>query len=387
MRNILTIARHDLKMVVTDRPALVWMILMPIVFIGFFGMVFGGGEQGEPADAPVRLTLVDHDGGFLARALVEDLEIQRLELVELSASEAESATDTIRTLVIPEDFTEHVMAGEKVTLRLDKEPGSNAEAGLVAQTRVLSSVGRIIGRLIEMASDEGVVRAEDSFVATGGGDDVVTVDGRFAGQATTSPSGFAQSIPGNTVLFVMLVALTYGAATITGERMGGQLRRLVTTPVSRAEIILGKVAGRVAVAVVQVTVLILAALAAKLALDINIGDHTGAAYVILLCYALCVAPLGVAVGAWFRDPDRAANIGVLITMVMGAFGGCMWPLEFVSPTLQRLSLVFPTGWAMKALHQVISFGRGLGDVVPEMLVLAGFALLFTVLASRSLRVE
>ena len=387
MGKIFVIARHDLKLVLTDRAALMWMIVMPIVFIGFFGLVFGGGDQAEPADAPVRLTVVDQDGGFLARALVQDLGKQRLDLVELTPEEAEIAESVVRTLIIPAGFTDSIVVREETTLRLEKEPGSNPEAGLVAQARVLSSVSRIIGRLVEVASEEGTALDETTFAATGRVEDLVSVDSRFAGQAKIAPSGFTQSIPGNTVLFVMLVALTYGAASVTGERVHGLIRRLVTTPASRTEIILGKIAGRVAVACVQVTVLILAAVVANRTLGIYIGDHTAAAWVVLLCYSFCVAPLGVAVGAWFRDPDRAANIGVLVSMIMGALGGCMWPLEFVSPTLRNVSLIFPTGWAMKALHQVISFGRGLGDVVPELAVLAGFALLFTVLAARSLRVE
>jgi ABC-2 type transport system permease protein len=331
--------------------------------------------------------VVDRDGGFLARALVEDLSSQRLDLREMAPDEAAQSHDLVRTLVIPAGFTDGIVAGEKTTVRLEKQPGTNAEAALVAQARILSSISRITGRLIEVASDDERELTETAFSATNGDGDLVTVNSRFAGQAVTAPSGFTQSIPGNTVLFVMLVALTYGAASVTGERVGGQLKRLVTTPASRAEIILGKITGRVAVAVVQVTVLMATAVLANRVLGIYIGEHTVAAYVILLSYAFCVAPLGVAVGARFRDPDRAANIGVLITMVMGALGGCMWPLEFVSPTLQRVSLAFPTGWAMKALHQVISFGRGLGDVVPEIAVMAGFALLFTAVASRSLQVE
>jgi len=387
MRNIFTIARHDLRMVLQDRAAIMWMFFLPVVFITFFGLVMGGGERGRPADAKVRLTVVDYDGEFLSRALIDDLMSERLELVELTPEEAETTPDKVRTLVIPSGFTETIVKGEKVTLRLEKEPDTNQEAALVAQARIISSISRLIGRLVEVASEEGLGLREITFADTGGADDLVTVESRFAGQARAAPSGFAQSIPGNTVLFVMLVALTYGAASITAERQGGQLRRLATTPVSRGEIILGKIAGRLVIAALQITVLLLVAVVASRTIGIYIGDHVSAAYVVLLAYAMCVAPLGVMLGAWFRDPDRAANIGVLLTMVMGALGGCMWPLEFVSTTLQRVALIFPTGWAMKALHQVVSFGRGLGDVVPEIAVLVGFALVFTAIAARSLRIE
>lgn len=387
MRNVFTIARQDLRLVLRDRAAVMWMFLLPIVFITFFGLVMGGGGQGKPVDAKVRLTVVDHDRGYLARALIDHLHGDRLELVELSPEEAPASPDKIRTLVIPEGFTGSIAAGEKVTLRLEKEPDTSAEAALVAQARIVSAISRLIGRIAVSAGEDGAMLDQSSFAAAGGVDDLITVSSRFAGESRMRPSGFAQSIPGNTVLFVMLVALTFGAASIADERTGGRLRRLVTTPVSRVEIILGKIGGRVVIAVVQITVLVVAAVVAHQTLGIFIGDHIVAAYVVLLSYALCVAPLGVMVGGWFRDPGRAANIGVLFTMVMGAFGGCMWPIEFVSPTLQKVALIFPTGWAMKALHQVISFGRGLPDVMSEIGVLLGFAVVFSVLAARSLRVE
>jgi ABC-type multidrug transport system permease subunit len=133
--------------------------------------------------------------------------------------------------------------------------------------------------------------------------------------------------------------------------------------------------------------LILVAVAANRLLGVYVGDDVIGMWVILLAYAVSVAPLGVMVGAWIHDPDRAASIGVLITMVMAAFGGCWWPLEFVPKYLQRVALLFPTGWAMKALHQVVSFGRGLGDLNLELAALLGFALVFGLIASRSLRVE
>jgi len=72
---------------------------------------------------------------------------------------------------------------------------------------------------------------------------------------------------------------------------------------------------------------------------------------------------------------------------MAAFGGCWWPLEIVSEPLQRLALIFPTGWAMRALHGTISFGLGLDGVLAPLAVLLGFAVVFSVIAARSLRID
>jgi ABC-2 type transport system permease protein len=120
---------------------------------------------------------------------------------------------------------------------------------------------------------------------------------------------------------------------------------------------------------------------------IFIGDHPFQLWLVLLLFAAVVAPLGVAIGGWIHDPDRAASTGVILTMVMAAFGGCWWPLEVVSKPLKMVALAFPTGWAMRTLHGVISFGQTLGEMGTNLMVLAGFAVVFGFLASRSLRVD
>jgi len=387
MRAIVAIAGHDLRLVLTDKSAVMWMFLLPVVFATFFGLVVGGGSN--PMDSRTALTIVDADGGPVARMLLDELESERLELSFVEPESKDSTPGKIRTLVLPAGLSDAVLAGTPTTIRLEKDPDTSAEAALVAQARIVSAIAAVLGRLVQAREglESGTEISIDRLTSFEDDDDLVLVESRFAGEATVAPGGFAQSIPGNTVMFVMLVALTYGAATISGERRGGQLRRLATTPVSTTEIIAGKIAGRLVIASLQILTLMAVALIASRTLGVFIGDHLFATTIVLLVYALAVAPLGVAFGAWFTDPDRASSIGVIATMVMAAFGGCWWPLEVVSEPLRKLSMVFPTGWAMRALHGTISFGRGLDGVLLPLTVLLGFAVVFSVVASKSLRID
>ena len=363
------------------------MFLLPIVFATFFGLVMGAGSS--PADATASLTVVDLDDSVVSRALIEDLEGEGVSLTELTPEERATNEDIVRTLVIPEGFGEQVLAGEQQTLRLEKEPDTSTEAALVAQARIVTAIARTIGRLVVASADvaDGAAIPEGVFAAVDVSPDLVTVETRLAGRATEIPGGFAQSIPGNAVMFVMLIALTYGAASISAERISGNLRRLATAPVSRAEIVAGKIGGRFVVSFFQITILVIVGLIAHWTLGVFIGDHPVQMWLILLLFAAAIAPLGVAIGGWIQDPDRAASTGVILTMVMAAFGGCWWPLEVVSKPLKTLALAFPTGWAMRTLHGVISFGQTLGEMGTNLMVLAGFAVVFGFLASRSLRVD
>jgi len=387
MRLVAAIARHDLHQVLNDRGAVIWLIIMPVVFASFFGLVMGA--QSSPSDLRANLSIVNEDGGPVADLLLGALESEHLSL-QMVAPQANDATPSrIRTLVLPAGLSEAVLSGRRVNLRLEREPDSSPEAELVAKARIVSAITTVLGRLAEASetATPGTPLTAEALTAPASQVELVAVDSRYAGEARVTPDGFQQSIPGNTVMFVLLVALTYGAASISGERSGGQLRRLATTPASVGQIVAGKVVGRVAVAWVQITVLVAMAALAHVALGIEIGNHLGATWIVLLTYALSVAPLGVALGAFVTDPDRAASIGVILTMMMAALGGCWWPLEVVSKPMQNLSLALPTGWAMRALHGTVSFGRGLDGVLVPLAALVGFGALFSLVASRSLRLD
>jgi ABC-2 type transport system permease protein len=384
MAPIIRIALHDLRLTVSDRSAVAWMVVLPLVFAIFFGLVMGGNSRTESPSVMVTLTLVDEDGGPVARRLVQALHSDRLALNEVTAEERAALANPVRTLVIPAGFSQSVLAGEKVALRLEKEPDTSAEAAMVAQTRILRAVADVLGALV-VGERQGLDLADGLPVTEHPA--YVSVESTTAGRARLIPGGFAQSIPGNAVMFVMLIALTYGAATVTAERQSGLLRRLVSTPITRLDIVGGKILGRMAVAMVQISLLVAAYHLMSVVGIATLPGNLLALWVVLAVYALAVAPIGVTFGALFSDPDRAANLGVLATMAMAAFGGCWWPLEIVPSGLQKIALALPTGWAMRSAHGVISFGHPLTEVVSSLAPLVVFGVVFTVLAARLLRVD
>lgn len=364
------LARHDLRLVLSDRGAVMWMLILPVVFATFFGLV-GGADSDAPAAGRAALTVVDHDDSDMSRAFLADLTSERLTI--LSAGDDGSE---LRTLTIPADFEQQVLAGEPVALRFDKSADASIEAGLLAQARITAAIGRLLARL-----------ARERLAMPDHPGDLVRVESRYAGRARRPPSGFRQSIPGMAVMFVMLVALTYGSASVSAEREHGLLRRLATTPIGFTELVLAKIAGRFVIAVVQISLLVAVGVLAHLTLGVPLGDRPWLLWIVLVIYALAVAPIGVALGALIRDPDRAASTGVLMTMIMAALGGCWWPLEVVSPTFKAIAKLFPTGWAMTALNDVLSFGFGTAAVVPELAVLLAFGAVATLAAIRWLKVS
>ena len=104
-------------------------------------------------------------------------------------------------------------------------------------------------------------------------------------------------------------------------------------------------------------------------------------------YGWMSAALGVLIGAVSSNPDRTLGVSIIVGMMMAAFGGCWWPLEIVGDTMRAVGMSLPTGWAMSALHQLISFGGGFAQVDWQIAALATLGLAVTLLAGRFLKVQ
>jgi ABC-type multidrug transport system permease subunit len=153
-------------------------------------------------------------------------------------------------------------------------------------------------------------------------------------------------------------------------------------PVTKIELVMGKIYGLMLLGAVQILFFLLVG---RFALGVNLGANLPAVTLTLLVLGWVGGSFGVLVGSVLASEDRVSGICVLASLLMGALGGCWWPLEIASPALQNIALCLPTGWALKALHQLISFGSDFGAVIKPLLVLSAFGATANLLAARYFR--
>jgi ABC-type multidrug transport system permease subunit len=146
---------------------------------------------------------------------------------------------------------------------------------------------------------------------------------------------------------------------------------------SRGAVVLGKWGARVSLGFIQ----ILCAMATGTILfKVHWGDHLGAVLLVLAANASLAAILGLLLGNSARNEGQVIGFGVIVSNVLAALGGCWWPIEITPPWSQKLALAFPTGWAMDALHKLMSFGDSPVAVLPHIaafvtaILVAGYVL-------------
>ena len=363
-----TIAANDLRVTFKDKMFLFWLLIFPLLFALVFGLAF---QESPPQDQKVTLNVLDKDQSFLSQALIDELKDEKY-----ATDLLETEQDTrIRALIIPENFAKNILAGENAELILQKEEGSYMEASQAAYSHILKAIIKILAKIVSVnpqsESDLEQRYGQHTF------ERLVTLKTEMAGELQTTPSGFNHSIPAISVMFMLFTVFMYGGISIVEERNGGQLERTYLSPATFTTIIAGKWISRILLGVLQFVVLFAAG---KFLFKLYLGNSLPALLLVALFLSGTAAGMSIFFGSIFRKMEVLIIFNILVANTMAAFGGCWWPIEIVSPALKKASLIFPTGWAMDALHKLIFFGRGLESVLPHILALLGFTLVSLLLA-------
>lgn len=343
MRSLLLLAANDVRLTVRDRAAAFWILLLPIFLIWLFGSI--GGGSGTPK---VALTIVDRDGGWLAQSFSGELESPNVALTILRGAEVdgEAAKKATRWIELPAGFTDNVLAGTQQVLKIETGENAQADYSRAAEVVVIRAITRTLARVAEMKQSSGPMSA-DTYDALRARPPIVTLTTSTAGHGTAVPQGVAQSVPGIMTFTVLMMTLIYGAVFLTIEKREGMLKRQLTLPISRPTILLGKVLGRVFVAMLQIVILVLAG---RFLFQLDFGHSTAALFALLISYAFAVAGIATFLGAILASPEQASIVGWLASMVMAAMGGCWWPSEVMPEWLRTAAHVFPTTWEIGRAH-------------------------------------
>lgn len=185
------------------------------------------------------------------------------------------------------------------------------------------------------------------------------------------------------------------------ERVGGTLERLVATPVTRAEIVVGYSLGFGMFATIQIaflTIFILnefqtPELGPIPSLTIGLGvDAAGSpylAFLIALLLSIGAVNLGIFLSTFARTELQVIQFIPLVIVPQGLLSGLLWPVERLPEVLYVIAHALPLTYAVEGLREVMLKGADLSSrtVQIDLVVLAAIALLFVGLASATIRRE
>ncbi|MGB1287573.1 MAG: ABC transporter permease [Aggregatilineales bacterium] len=190
------------------------------------------------------------------------------------------------------------------------------------------------------------------------------------------PGGFGQSVPGMATMFVLFTVLG-GTGLLLQERKQWTLQRLTVMPVSRTQILGGKILSRFLLGMLQFMII----LAVGFVVGLDFGDSPILLIPLMICYTLCVTALAFAIAPLIKSEGQASSITTLMAMSMAALGGAWWSLSlpFIPDFMRSIGYLTPVAWAMEGFNEILFYGGGLAEIIiPCVILLVAAAVLFGV---------
>lgn len=343
MNRILALAGKDLTLLWRDKSAMFWVLVFPLLIAVLFGSIFGG----SGGSSKLHLGIADNDNSEISRKLVSQLQhspaviVQTVKADEASASVRKGALTAY--LEIPKGFAEGASAfpmGRLPDVSLGVDPSRKAEAGILQGVISESVMKAVVGD------------TPNAF----GGPPVKTV--AVSSQESVPATAFEVTFP-QAILWGLLGVVTTFAISIVKERQQGTFARLLASPMSFGEILLGK-----GLACFTGCVLVSAALllVGKLFFGIRI-DSPPLMALALLCIGYCLVGIMMFLSVLGKTEQAVSGSAWGVLMIFAMLGGGMVPVFMMPGWMQSASSASPLKWAVVSIEGAVWRGFSISDAM------------------------
>jgi ABC-type transport system involved in multi-copper enzyme maturation permease subunit len=201
----------------------------------------------------------------------------------------------------------------------------------------------------------------------------------------TSGSGFLNRgavryqvlVPSFTVMFAFFLVLSVGWLFVA-ERKHGTLTRLRAAPLTRGQILLGKLLPCLLVSLAQGFFLLGAG---YVIFGMTWGTRPDLLALVVICTSVAAVGLAVLVASVARTETQVAVYGTLLVLVLGGVSGSLMPRDLMPEKMKTASLVTPQAWSLDAYAQLLANPNPDPTVIVTSCgVLLAFGIVFTAVA-------
>ena len=166
------------------------------------------------------------------------------------------------------------------------------------------------------------------------------------------------------------------------ERSQGTLERLMASPVSRLDIVVGYLCGFLIFALAQTLIILLFTV---YVLKVSYYGDLWQIFVFQVVVITGAVSLGIFISTFARNEFQMVQFIPLIILPQVFLCGVIWPVQQMPDYLQWLSAVLPLTYAVDGLRNIMLSGKNLMDLGFELGVLVGFAVLMSIIAAVTVR--
>jgi ABC-2 type transport system permease protein len=375
IRRTFALALRIVRQFVRDKRTMALLFLAPLLVMTILNFVLNN------SGASVTLAIVPPPGAqgvTLASDIRHALDgASGVATTVIAADQVDSTLkngDANAVLVFPDDFFTTLASGGQphVALRLE---GSNPPAANQAKQLAAFALAKASASLAP--APPGQVGSGVSAAPA------LTLDTTYlyGGPQYTQTDALAPMFIG---LFSFFFVFLLASVAFLRERGQGTLERLIVSPLSQTELTLGYVLGFMLFATIQ-SIVILAFVI--FVLQVHYAGALWLLFLVTLLLTIGGVNMGIFASAFARNELQVIQFIPLLIVPQVLLGGLFFAVKSLPVVLYQLAYIMPLTWANFALQDVMLKGLGFSDIWPDLVFLAGFAVLMVIAAAVSLRQE
>lgn len=368
---------------------LVMLVLMPLFMMMMVGFIFPSG--GTISDQPVAICNLDSgmavntttDGTTelnMGRSFVLNLERVNNKTGMMILSTAENfdeITDGIQNgklsggLIISDNFTKNIISGKQGSIAIVTDQ-SNPQMSAMMKT-VLSETIRAMGAEVARynlnktynISLEKTIAVLQPYIV------------EYKGIVPGEPNYFQFVAPGIITMVVMMSLMTGLPHAISYEKDMGTLDGMLSAPIHRLSIILGKVLAQTVRGIIQAAIIFTLAV---LLFGVVVYGNIALVIALIFLTVFSFVGLGILITSFTDKEETATMVMMSLMFPMMFLSGVFFPIQQMPPIMQTIAYAMPLTYATTAMRKVMVLGAGFGAVWLEVAVLFGFGLVLLAVA-------
>jgi len=180
-------------------------------------------------------------------------------------------------------------------------------------------------------------------------------------------------VPGIIGMILSITMMIITSMSVVREREQGTLEQLIVTPITRGEIMIGKIAPYVLVGYVQLTAVLTLG---HFIFDVPIRGSLLVVYAVTFLFITANLGLGLFISTLAKTQAQSMQGSYFFFLPNVLLSGFMFPREGMPHVAREIGLLFPLTYYLQILRGVILKGENFLDVLPQTLMLLLLALVF-----------
>ena len=368
IRRIQALTKKEFIQMSRDIRSLMGALFNPLLMIFLFGYALSLDVDRIPT------VVLDFDGTPVSREFIHRLTDSRyFTLVRYLERDGDvdsslARGEALMALVIPRDFASKVKQGIKAPIQVVFD-GSDSNTATIA-----------LGYLKAVAAGFDIALQEQRIRRAGLKMVDMPLEARVRVWFNPELKSKNFIIPGLTGVIMMAICSVMTALSVSKEKETGTLEQLISTPITSLELLLGKLLPYLAVGLVDLALVVGAAV---LIFGVPFRGSYIDLFIASLIFLIGSLSWGLFVSVVAKSQIQASQISVISAFLPSfLLSGFIYPIENMPVVLQALTFIVPARYFVEILKGLFLQGVGLTVLWPQVLALVVYALLIFNLARK-----